>query len=232
LDLRVAIAGEALLLMPEHVAAWPARATLLVADAHFGKAASFRAAGIPVPRGTTGDDLARLDTARARAKARRVVFLGDFLHSRQARAPATLAAIARWRDAHRDIEMVVVRGNHDRQAGDPPPDLGIRSVAEPLAEGPFLLCHHPEPRPGGYVLAGHLHPAIRLGGSARQSLRLDCFHFAPAVGVLPAFGSFTGRALVRPGRDDRVYVVAGEIVVEVPSRPASAPRAEGAGARG
>ena len=74
MDLRVEIAGEVLVLMPERVAAWPGRATLLVADAHFGKAASFRAAGIPVPRGTTGDDLASLDTALARAEVRRVVF--------------------------------------------------------------------------------------------------------------------------------------------------------------
>lgn len=218
--------------MPERVAAWPGRATLLVADAHFGKAASFRAAGIPVPRGTTGDDLARLDAALARADIRRIVFLGDFLHSRQGRAPATLAAIAAWRDAHRDVDMVVVRGNHDRHAGDPPPGLGIRSVPEPLAESPFLLCHHPDPRPDGYVLAGHLHPAIRLTGSARQSLRLACFHFMPTVGVLPAFGGFTGRALTRPGRHDRVYVVAGETVVEVPSRPALGDRSGGAGAGG
>jgi DNA ligase-associated metallophosphoesterase len=227
LDLRVDIAGEALWLMPERLAAWPGRATLLVADVHFGKAASFRAAGIPVPRGTTVDDLARLDAALARTEVRRIVFLGDFLHSRAGRAPATLTAIARWRDAHRHIDMVLVRGNHDRHAGDPPPELGIRSVTEPLADGPFLLCHHPEPRTGGYVLAGHLHPAIRLSGNARQSLRLACFHFTPAVGVLPAFGSFTGRALTRPGRHDRVYVVAGEAVVEVPSRSTSGGRAGG-----
>ena len=228
LDLRVDIAGEAVLLMPERVAAWPGRATLLVADAHFGKAASFRAAGIPVPRGTTVDDLGRLDAALARTEVRRIVFLGDFLHSRAGRVPATLAAIARWRDAHRNIDMVLVRGNHDRHAGDPPPELGIRSVAEPLSDGPFLLCHHPEPRTGGYVLAGHLHPAIRLGGSGRQSLRLACFHFTPAVGVLPAFGSFTGRALTRPGRDDRVYVVAGSAVVAVPPGGAGVRRSEGA----
>jgi DNA ligase-associated metallophosphoesterase len=228
LDLRVNIAGEDLLLMPERVAAWPGRATLLVADAHFGKAASFRAAGIPVPCGTTGDDLGRLDAALGRADIRRIVFLGDFLHSRQGRAPATLAAIAAWRDVHRDIEMVVVRGNHDRHAGDPPPELGIRSVPEPLADGPFLLSHHPDPRSGGYVLAGHLHPAIRLNGGARQSLRLACFHFMPAVGVLPAFGSFTGRAVIRPAREDRVYVVAGGAVVAVPHGGAGVRRSEGA----
>lgn len=39
--------------LPQRVAFWLARRWLVVADAHFGKAAVFRARGVPVPRGTT-----------------------------------------------------------------------------------------------------------------------------------------------------------------------------------
>jgi DNA ligase-associated metallophosphoesterase len=192
-----------------------------VADAHFGKAASFRAAGIPVPRGTTGDDLARLDAALARADIRRIVFLGDFLHSRQGRAPATLAAIAAWRDAHREVDMVVVRGNHDRHAGDPPPAWRVQCVDEPwrLPGLPALaLAHHPDPAAEAYTLAGHVHPAVVLGGRAHQRLRLPCFHFGPRLGLLPAFGGFTGSHVVQPASGDRVFVIAGDEVRPLNSR--------------
>jgi hypothetical protein len=46
-------------------------------------------------------------------------------------------------------------------------------------------------------------------------MTLPCFHFGANVAILPAFGEFTGTALVRPVAGDRVYVVAGERVLEM-----------------
>jgi len=112
-----------------------------------------------------------------------------------------------------------VRGNHDRHAGDPPPDWRLHCVDEPWRVGPWALVHHPAPVAGAYVLAGHLHPAVRLGGRgarAQDRLRLPCFHFGPAVGVLPAFGAFTGQHVVRPAPGDRVFVVHGDAVRALP----------------
>src|SRR4030095_16094968 len=126
--------GRPLILLPEKAAFIATSGTLLVADAHIGKAVSFRALGVPVPRGTTSETLAGLATLVRRTGARRIVFLGDFLHSVRAHAPATLAAVAAWRDAHRSLYLVLVRGNHDDRAGDPPDALGIRVVDEPLLE--------------------------------------------------------------------------------------------------
>jgi metallophosphoesterase superfamily enzyme len=83
--------------------------------------------------------------------------------------------------------------------------------------GGLALAHHPDPVPGAYVLAGHVHPAARLGGRAHDSLRLPCFHFGPAVGVLPAFGAFTGMHVMTRGPEDRVFVVAGDSVRALPS---------------
>jgi DNA ligase-associated metallophosphoesterase len=216
----VEIAGERLLLLPERAAFWERASTLLVADAHWGKAAAFRAGGIAVPGGTTAGGLARLTGALERTGARRLVFLGDLLHARDGRAPATLAAAREWRERHAAVEMLLVRGNHDRGAGDPPRELGIACVDPPLPEPPFVLAHHPEPAAGGYVLAGHLHPGVRLAGAGRQRERLPCFWLGADVGVLPAFGDFTGLADVRPAPGDRVFVVAGSEVVEVGGAPA------------
>ncbi len=211
-------AGRPLTLLAEKAAFLAASRTLLVADAHIGKAVSFRALGGPVPRGTTSETLAALSALIATWGARRVVFLGDFLHSARAHAAATLGAVARWRREHAALELVLVRGNHDDRAGDPPPYLGMRVVDEPLEIDGFAMCHHPSPRRGAYVLAGHLHPCVSLGGRGFDHLRLPCFWLGDDVGVLPAFGAFTGMHPIRPGATDRVFAIADGAVTGVPSR--------------
>ena len=211
--ITVTVQGEELALLPERAAFWPARSTLLVADPHFGKAATFRAAGIPVPGGTTHEGLARLDALVARTGARRIVFLGDYLHARTGRAPDTLAALARWAASNAGVELVLVRGNHDRHAGDPPLETRVRCLDAPLVDPPFALSHHPVEVAGGYVLAGHLHPGVALVGRGRQHERLPCFWLRAGYAVLPAFGDFTGLAIVEPVPADRVFAVADGHVV-------------------
>lgn len=208
-------AGERLELLPERAIWWPGERTLLIADVHFGKGAAFRALGVPVPRGTTRENLARLDTLIERHDARAIVFLGDFLHARSSHAADTLADLAEWRARHRDLELELVRGNHDLRAGEPPASLGIRVVDEPYRRGPFALAHHPRRFEGAYTLAGHLHPSYRLHGRGGDAVRLPCFWFRDGVGVLPAFGSFTGSYAIRRDNDDRLFVVTPERVFSV-----------------
>ena len=212
-DLEIELCGERLVLLPERAAFRPAERTLLVADPHFGKAAAFRALGVPVPGGTTAENLERLTRLVARTGAERMVFLGDFFHARSGRAPRTLDALAAWRAAHSALDLLLVRGNHDRHAGDPPPGLDIACVDGPFPAPPYAYAHHPEPAPACYVLAGHVHPSVTLRGAGRQRARLPCFHLGPRVGILPAFGGFTGTADVPVAPGDRVYVAAaGEVV--------------------
>lgn len=209
------VAGERLVLLPQRAAWWPARETLFVADFHLGKAASFRRAGIALPAGTTAENVERLEGALEARAVAHLVFLGDFLHSAEGRAPATLERFARWRAARPGLAITLVRGNHDDRAGDPPPDWGIRCVNPGEALGPFALVHEPAPLRGRYALAGHVHPAVRLSERGGQSVRLPCFWFGARVGVLPSFGAFTGSALVRPRSGDQVFVVADDEVIRV-----------------
>jgi DNA ligase-associated metallophosphoesterase len=215
--LTIRLAGEDALLHPSGALCLPARGVLLVADAHFGKAVSFRKLGVPVPRGTTGGTLARLDEALVATGAQHVVFLGDFLHSRRSHAPGTLGALHEWRARNASLQLTLVRGNHDDRAGDPPATLGLSVVDEPLGLGPFALCHHPRPVPGAYVLAGHWHPCISVAGRAFERLRLPCFWLGDSVGVLPAFGSFTGMHPIRPQAGDRLFAIADDVVRALPA---------------
>lgn len=217
--LETEVAGQRLQLLAPRATCLPEHRILLIADAHIGKAHSFRRLGVPVPAGTTEETLATLSALIASTGARRIVFLGDLLHSARSRSPATWAAVAAWREGHAGIEMTLVRGNHDRHAGDPPPEWRIDALDEPLRCGPLALAHHPDPVAGAYVLAGHVHPAAVLGGRAHDRLRLPCFHFGPEVGVLPAFGGFTGMHVLPRGPDDRVFVIAGDVVRPLHSSP-------------
>ena len=207
----VAVAGETLMLLPEKAVYWPARQMLIIADIHFGKAASFRAQGIPVPRGTTTENLAGLNDLIERHGARHVMFLGDFLHARAAHASSTQQAMLAWRHTRPDLQLTLVRGNHDKHAGDPAAALGIEMVDEPHTVGPFAFCHHPDIDTEGYALAGHVHPAWVLA-TRYDALRLPCFVVGAQRMILPSFGSFTGGHVVTREAGDAIYVTSGEAV--------------------
>jgi DNA ligase-associated metallophosphoesterase len=206
------LAGQPVELLPEKALWWPAERRLFVADLHLGKAATFRALGQPVPGGTTQENLARLDGLIERHRPRELIFLGDFLHAAQARTPSLLATVADWRERHAALDCTLVRGNHDHRAGDPPASLRIRWVDEPWLCGPFAACHHPQRHPTHFVLAGHLHPARRLFGPGRDSLRMPCFVHEGEQLILPAFGEFTGGWEVEPAPGRRFYGVGGDRV--------------------
>ena len=213
---EVDFGGTRLRLLPERAAWVEDLGLLLVADMHLGKPQAFRRLGVPVPEGSTDDDLQRLSRLLATTTARHLVFLGDLLHARASRAPGLLSAVAGWRSRHAEVAMTLVRGNHDARSGDPPVGWGVSLVDEPWGLGPLALCHHPQEVPGRAVVAGHVHPGVVLG-SAADRLRLPCFHVGPRCTVLPAFGSFTGLNLVQPGPHDRLWAVADGRVWALPA---------------
>ena len=212
--LRIEHSGFELVLLPERVLWIPAFGTVLVADLHWGKAAAFRAAHVPVPVGTTAYDLARLSHVLERTAASKLVVLGDLLHARAGRSARTFETIAAWRERHRAVAMQLVRGNHDDSAGDPPAALDIHCTDMPWRAGPFVGVHEPEPFTEGYVIGGHLHPHVTLRGPGRSSARLPAFVFGPRRAVLPAFSAFTGGGMYELHTGDVVYPIAGDEVLE------------------
>lgn len=209
------VAGELLWLLADKAVYWPARRMLVVADIHFGKAAAFRALGVPVPRGTTTQNLQALDALLAAHACEEIVFLGDFLHARAAHAAATVAAMQAWRARHPLLRLTLVRGNHDLHAGDPACALRIAMVDEPHTVGALSFCHHPDTVAPGYVLAGHVHPVFHLR-AAGAGLRLPCFLLGQSRAILPSFGAFTGGHAVRPGAGESVYVTADTAIFRLP----------------
>ncbi len=197
----------------------PETRTLFIADLHAGKDEALRAAGMPIPPGVLASDLGRLLDMVTGLGAGRLIVLGDFLHARRGRTPGVEAQLLEWRSGLPGLQVVVVRGNHDRSAGDPSPELGIQVVPEGVREGPLLLRHEPPLRdeegaeldsPPPLTLAGHLHPAWRIG----PGVRTPGFWYRSSTLVLPAFSEFTSGVLVDPAPKDRCWAIAPPEVVE------------------
>ncbi len=209
-------ADERLTLFAEKAVFWNRTETLIIADPHFGKAAAFRHAGIPVPENVTANDLCRLDSLLNFTHSKRLFILGDFFHARTGRSEAMMHTLGQWCETRRTLEIWLMPGNHDKSSGAPPECWNMQSVDE-LIEGPFAFRHEPVPRHKLHVLAGHLHPCICVGDKVGSGLRAPCFWFGENSAVLPSFGSFTGSHPIEARNPDKVFAIAKGEVFEIPA---------------
>jgi uncharacterized protein len=204
-----ALRAGVLKLLPERAAFAPAAKTLFIADLHLGKAATFRALGAPAPTGVSEETLRRLAELIETANPQHVVALGDFTHAPAAMTPGLLRSLCGWRARWSSLAFTIVLGNHDRGAEPFYSDCGFSCVQAPAVLEGLECRHHPivgAHGAGPLVLAGHLHPVVRLNGPGRDSLRTPCFVVGERQIVLPAFGEFVGGSLVTPNEDERLMI--------------------------
>jgi len=209
-----------ILLLPGRAALVTASQTLLVADLHLGKAATFRRAGIPVPEGSAQRDLERLEQLVRGHDVRRLVVLGDLFHAKGGCTPQVFAEFAALRSRIADTAIVLVLGNHDRAVGRLPASLGIDACLHSLDEPPFHFVHEPATGVTAsdrdlFTVAGHLHPTVAIRSPSGDRIADRCFVAEPSVLVLPAFGSFTGGHRVEPAEGMRLWIARDDGVVDV-----------------
>ena len=203
--------GEQLFLLPDRCIHWPGEEALLIADTHLGKITHFRKSGIAVPDGAAFRNLQRLEDLLQTYSPQTVYFLGDLFHSELNTEWLAFKALLKRYTA---IRFVLIQGNHDILHELSYANLKSEVYNQPLNVGPFTLSHEPLEHCSGYNLCGHLHPGVRLLGTARQSLRLPCFYFGEKGGILPAFGEFTGLYILQPKKKDQVFIIAGAKVMK------------------
>ena len=204
--LALEIAGEAVELHAQRALYWPRARRLLIADLHLGKGDIFRRAGISLPSGGTGDDLARLSALLFVTRAGSLWILGDMLHG-PVHDAAWQNRWRQWREAHRNLEVAALIGNHDRALARA--DLGIELLGAGIDKAPFAFRHAPETHPTLHVLCGHLHPQVALPGMRR---RWPAFWLRPGLTMLPAFSAFTGGVVVTPLVGECVAICADDSV--------------------
>lgn len=216
-----ALRSGAIKLLPERAAWAPAAKALFVADLHLGKAAAFRALGVPAPTGASEETLRRLAELIEATRAERVVVLGDFTHARASITPGLLVSLRSWRSRWSGLAFTIVLGNHDRNASSFYADCGFEWAEAPTEVSGIECRHHPvaaDKRSWPLALAGHIHPVARMSGPGRDTLRVPCFVMGARQIVLPAFGEFTGGSLVSPNESERVFVASERGLFEVGRR--------------
>ncbi len=212
--MEVEISGEVLKLLRQKAIWLSHRKTLLLADLHFGKINHFRKAGIPVPAKANDKNTETLIDLLNETKPDRVIFLGDLFHSHYNEEWSVVGQILK----HFSLcSFELVRGNHDIMSQLQYQRQKITVHENSLRLGDLMLSHEPMTTipEGNYNLAGHVHPGVRLEGKGRQALTLPCFYFGKESGILPAFGSFTGIALITPRKEDRIFVIVNNQVQQI-----------------
>jgi len=178
-----------------------------------GKVKHFRKSGFAVPSSASNENWDKLIALLLEYQPKQVIFLGDLFHSEYNDIWEELGKLMQQ---FAKIKFILVKGNHDILSEENYKTSGLEVCDELLIQH-FLLTHHPREEIGSqqYNLAGHIHPSVRLKGDGKQYLRLPCFHFGQRQGVLPAFGSFTGTATIQAKKQDRIFVIVEEKVIEV-----------------
>ncbi|MCR4404237.1 MAG: metallophosphoesterase [Candidatus Acetothermia bacterium] len=153
----------------------PKRKTLVIADLHLGYEEALRLAGVALPPGHLRKVEARLERLLSRAgPVERLIINGDLKHRfaplsryEEREAVALLRFLGR-----RFAELILVRGNHDKNVESllrAAPQLQVR---EALVEDGLVIIHGDrEPSPAELaaaesILIGHDHPAVGLRSRA------------------------------------------------------------------
>jgi len=182
--------------------------SLVVADLHWGYAASHRAAGNLLP--VWGDDeLAMVLDGLVRDYApAEMIWLGDVIHA----AAGRVRAEAYLRGC--PVPVQVVRGNHDRAWRHGETHRELRRLN--------LVLHHGDQvaalAPHELEVVGHHHPAVVLGDGAGGSVRLPALVTGPRRWILPALSPWAAGAPWngRIGPDEVLWAIAPRRVFVVP----------------
>lgn len=183
--------------------------SIILSDLHLGKAMHFRKNGIALPQDLGHDNLKRLNQILSEHKPKELLILGDLFHSKMNTEWEDFKAL---RYHFSKTKFILVEGNHDSFALKEYQKANIEVYSEIERNG-MLYTH--EPRETELVNCyGHIHPAIRLKGSALQSLRLPCFYLDADQIILPAFGVFTGMHAMKAKKNAKIFAIAEKKIFE------------------
>ncbi|MBX3257715.1 MAG: ligase-associated DNA damage response endonuclease PdeM [Chitinophagaceae bacterium] len=203
------IAGNTFWLSAHRAVYWEEDRSLIVADLHLGKSGHFRKSGIGIPQTVFKEDMLRLVNLLQFFKPARLIVVGDMFHSH---ANKEMDLFSRWRNDFPNLQVQLVKGNHDILNPGWYTATGIEVHHETLEIGGFVFRHEDEPvvgktLAGKYLFTGHIHPGVRVSGPGKQKLSFPCFHFSHRSCILPAFSRFTGLVSIHRNRTDKIFAI-------------------------
>ena len=194
---------------------WENEKALILSDLHLGKTGHFRKSGIAVPQTVLMEDMQRLFAQIQFYNPEKLIIVGDLFHSD---ANKEHDLFLKWRNDLGYLPVHLVKGNHDILQESWYKEAAITVHQDVLKIGNFSFMHDINDCAAGeenYCFSGHIHPAVRINGSGRQSLQLACFYFGKKYAVLPAFGKFTGTFIVKPEKEDVVFGLVDSSVIRL-----------------
>jgi DNA ligase-associated metallophosphoesterase len=211
--MEINLKDHRIVLLPQKALHFPKEKILVISDLHFGKVNHFRRSGIPVPLKANDTNTETLIELFTGTKPDRVIFLGDLFHSHYNDEWEVIGQVIKH---FRTISFELVQGNHDIMSKHQYERHQLKVYEQVLIDS-ILLTHEPLKEVGEnlFNLAGHIHPGVRLSGRGRQALTLPCFYFGRTLGLMPAFGAFTGYLPIQVKKEDRVFVIADGKIIKV-----------------
>ncbi len=204
--------NQQFILSHNRVIYWQNQKALFVSDMHIGKTGHFRKAGIAVPQDIYKEDLMRFFNCLQQFNVQQVIIVGDLFHSQ---ANLEFEWFSKWRNDFKNINFTLVKGNHDNIQDAWLFNNKIEQVNE-LEIDNFRFIHDDKSNETDTpTFSGHIHPAVVLNGSGRQSITLPCFYFSKNRCVLPAFSAFTGMHKLKITKKDVVFGITNEGVIKL-----------------
>jgi DNA ligase-associated metallophosphoesterase len=194
---------------------WEEEKALIISDLHFGKTGHFRKEGIPVPQNVYKEDLQRLITRIQYYQPKKLVIVGDMFHSKMNKE---LDLFKRWRSTFSQLNVLLVKGNHDILSDSWYKEAEIEIHPEHLTITNFTFIHDIEdciPGHTNYFFSGHVHPGISISGAGKQSLHFPCFYFTENYCIIPAFSRFTGTYSIRPQTNEAVFAIVKDSILRL-----------------
>ncbi|MCR4033754.1 MULTISPECIES: ligase-associated DNA damage response endonuclease PdeM [Flavobacterium] len=187
---------------------WEEKKMIIISDVHLGKITHFRKHGIAIPQNAVSENFKKITDILEHFQPEKIIFLGDLFHSSM---NSEWDLFEEWISNHNQ-ETYLIAGNHDIIDQKHYYEIGIL-VVDVLEIDGFFFTHHPTEKEDFFNFSGHIHPGIILRGLGMQSLKLRCFFHKPNQMILPAFGEFTGKFILKPESDHLVYAIAGNEVI-------------------
>jgi len=206
------IRGANFFLLPEKAIYWKEKKTVILADIHLGKAAHFRKSGIQIPESVHISDYIRIKNLISTFRPEKILILGDLFHSE---LNQEWNRFSQWICTQKDTQFLLIKGNHDILPNEIYNISNLEVINESLRIDDFAFIHQAAEINSIYSISGHIHPAVRIYGPAKQSVTLPCFYFTQSKGILPAFGNFTGIAKIKPKENDDIFVILENSVMKI-----------------
>ncbi|PBJ10086.1 ligase-associated DNA damage response endonuclease PdeM [Flavobacterium sp. ACN6] len=206
--MKIEINNEVFELHPTGALYWESKKTVIISDLHLGKVTHFRKHGIAIPQSAVSENFRKITEVLDYFVPEKIIFLGDLFHSTK---NAEWDLFENW-VLDNNYETYLITGNHDIIDESHYKKIGV-VVVEMLEINTFFFTHHPTEKENLFNFSGHIHPGIILRGLGLQSLKLRCFFRQHNQMILPAFGEFTGKHLLKPNLDHIIYAIAGNEVI-------------------